>query len=289
MDLFLHRNSIKETKEKYNKLSKKLYKVLTILALAALFITTILLVLKISNDWPIEVVLAPLVVIIVFGTAITAIWYTYKKDSFFYNEFTELLIKIIRLETNYDIQKNNDKLVCHEKVLETKFANNGEVINVKSSLDFEKDGITGSLMMVHTTTAGEHQMDIITGFIVSLNLPTFLEMQIRTDHNRYSKYRKSKLNKSNDYTVYYPKNKDDTAIPDYVSKNLEWINTNFDGKFFGIDYQNDKVSFFVSEEKMEKLPKKFEEENIEKICNKYIHYLEKSKEFATIIIEEFKW
>lgn len=289
MDLFLHRNAIKEIKENYKKLTQKLYKVLIILAIIAILLIITLLILKTIFLWPIEVVFVPSLIILVFGIAFAFVWYEYRKDCFFYKEYTNLLTKIIRLETNFDISQNNDKLVCHERVLETKFANKGESINVKSSLDFEKDGIMGSLMLVHTTTVGEHQTDIITGFIVSLNVPTFLELQIRTDHYRYSKYRKSKVNQSKEYTVYYPKGNEDFEIPNYVCENLKWLKNNFEGKFYGINYQKDKVSFFISEEKMRKLPKSFDEEKIEEHCNKYIHYLEKSKDFALKINDEFKW
>lgn len=289
MDLFLHRNAIKEIKENYKKLTEKLYKVLIILTIFSIFLTITLLILKTLFSWPIEVVFIPSLIILVFGIAFAFIWYEYKKDDFFYKELTNLLTKIIRLETNFDISQNNDKLVCQERVLETKFANKGEPINVKSSLDFEKDGIMGSLMLVHTTTVGEHQTDIITGFIVSLNVPTSLELQIRTDHYQYSKYRKSKLNQSIEYTVYHPKSNDDVEMPNYVCENLKWLKNNFEGKFYGIDYQKDKVSFFISETKMTKLPKNFEEEKIEELCNKYIHYLEKSKDFVLKINDEFKW
>lgn len=282
METYLYKEKIEKTKEEYLKIKNKLLKIgITIFIIVFLIVLTFLL-LFIKKIVSIDCFLAVTLCTLVYPSICYIVYYAYKKNKFYYEELDKLLITILRLETNYDIEKRFTKKEYLNHLYDTRIASRGDSITLKSALSFESDDLNGEIYVVSISkNTGQSSYDVINGVVLTYKRETSFNFQARTDKFSFNKSRKVKELSSNLFNVYVerdvPLGKEQVDF--MVYSYLEKLKQKFDTINVGIDFQENKISFFASSKDLLKMPKKIETNEITNIASQYIKCLNVLEEF----------
>lgn len=276
METYLYKEKIEKIKQEYSKLKRKLLNIgLLILGTILIIILTFLfLMLKelVSTDCFLAVTICALV----YPTIFYITFYSHKKVKFYYEELDKLLITILRLETNYDIEKRFTIKEYLNHLYDTRIANRGDSIILKSAFNFEANDLSGEIYAVNILkNTGGSSYDVINGVVLTYKRETIFNFQARTDKFSFNKSRKVKELSNSMFNVYVEKDvvlgKEQVDL--MVYHYLEKLKQEFDTINVGIDFQEDKISFFASSKDLIKIPKKMEVNEVINIASQYIKCL----------------
>lgn len=276
METYLYKEKIEKTKEEYLKLKNKFFKIGIISSFIILIIIITFLILFFQRIVSKDLFLAVSICIVIYPCCSYIVYYSYKKNKFYYEELDKLIITILRLETNYDIEKRFTKKEYLNHLYDTRIANRGDSIILKSALSFEGNNLSGEMFVVNISkNTGQSSYDIINGVVLTYKSETIFNYQARTDKFALNKSRKVKELSSKMFNVYVEKNvplgkeQVDTKTYSYIEK----LKQKFDTINVGIDFQDDKISFFASNNDLLKMPKKIEVDEIIRVTTEYIKCL----------------
>lgn len=276
METYLYKEKIEKTKKEYLKLKNKLFKIGIISSFIILIIIITFLILFFQRTVSKDCFLAVTICSVIYPFCCYMVYYSFKKNKFYYEELDKLIITILRLETNYDIEKSFTKKEYLNHLYDTRIANRGDSIILKSALSFKGNNLSGEMYVVNISkNTVQSSYDIINGVVLTYKRETIFNYQARTDKFAFNKCRKVKELSNKMFNVYVEKNvplgkeQVDTKIYNYIEK----LKQKFDTINVGIDFQDDKISFFASNNDLLKMPKKIEVDEIISVITEYIKCL----------------
>lgn len=281
MEIYFYKEKIDKVIENYNKLRKKMMFLRVSLAILVLILLITTLIIFIKESSAIDY-FGPIAFCFVFLiTIFYVIFYAYKKNKYFYEEIDKLIISILRLETDYDVMKKYDKKGYTAKIYDTRIVSNGDSITLKSALSYETGNIKSDIYSLTASRSNSNSsITVIDGIVVSFDLKTNLDFQIRTDKIAPRGMKKLKTLSTKEYSVYSEQSLDTkNGVNEKLVKQIEWLKGKFDCRNVGIDYNRDCVSFYVSKKEILSFPKKLTTSSIEEMCKKYLECIENTKSF----------
>lgn len=269
MDINLHNESIKKLTNKEKELKAQFSKIGTIILLCSIVVE--LLVIVISR-WFTFAILISSIVILSFDLIFMVIYCEKKKTNFYFKEINKLVIEILRYETNFDITSKEDQKEYISDIKSTRFQD-GDFINLNGAFDFNDGGISGTLFnVILSRSNGKTSYTTFSGVMVTFNVETKLDTQIRNDMYAPFKLKKDRSESSREVRVYLPRK----SAGKYQKIVLECFNDllkAFDVKSVGIDFRGNTGSFYVNYyTKMIKL-NNISKDSIVALCKLYIDCL----------------
>ena len=288
MDIFLYKNKIKEVNDKLYILKKKRNLFLGLIALGGIILTILLLTLIPIKTFKENELFVIIILYFVFTLIALFCIYYYKKHKFFFQDVSKLILQILTQESKFDITQITDQSLAREIIKDCKVCNTSDSITNIMAFEFRDELLNGKLFLSVIGDSSRKGAEVLNGVIVTFDYNAKCDYQIRDDKRQLSGYKKIKDLSNHQYLVLKSRDLEENDLPiNYKDHYGYLVNTYFD-KLKGLNYQEDKITFYFNDNNIMKFPKVIDEEYIETTCNILNEILETSQKFYDLINSEYE-
>lgn len=288
MDIFLYKNKIKEVNKKLDNLKKKRNIFLGLIVLGGIILVTLLLSLIPIEKFLEEELFAIIVVYFVFTLIGLLCFYYYKKHRLFFNEVSKLILQILTQESRFEITQISDQQLSKELIKDIKVCNTSDSITSLMAFEFKDQLLNGKLFLSIIGDSSRKGAEVLNGVIVTLDYNANCDFQFRDDKRHLSGYKKVRDLSNSQYLVLKSKDLEGNNLTINYKKHYHFLVSKYFDKFKGLNYQNDKITFYFNDSKIMKFPKVINEEYIELTCNYLNEILETTQEFYNLISSDYE-
>lgn len=288
MEMYLYDEEIKKLKMKHDDLIKDFKSmgiVLTIMTVS-IFIVLLFLNYRLENTDYIMFEMLFVFIISTIDVVIMVLHCERKKRAFYYDEVNQVVINVLRGESNLEIINKKSHKEYLSELRETR-VQDGDFISLYNAFDFKNDDINGTIYnVIFSRSNGKASYETLRGLVLRFKATTSLNVQVRNDMFAPFKLKKDKEETEKPMRVYLPK-KEEGKFSEIAINCFNILKEKFDAQSVGVDIRPGEVVFYINFGKNMVKIKSFDQKNIEKYCNMFVNSINVATELKEKIEGEF--
>lgn len=277
MEMYLYEERVKKLKEKYDAMKKKSLTLAIVLGVVAISILAVVLSLYLrrsnQDDYFLLLVFSLTFVPLIY-LCIIIVTISTRKYKFYFSEVNKVIVEILRDEGNLTINTKEKKEFVED--LRKTRVQDGDFVTLLNAFTFSGSEISGSLYnLILSRSNGKTSYETLKGIVVSFNVESDLNAQVRNDLFAPFKMKKYKDLSTKEARVYLPK-KEEGKFDEVLVDCFYDLHSDFNSKSVGIDVKDGVCTIYINYMNNMIKIKSFDSKAIENYCRMYIEGIEEA-------------